>query len=315
MAWIKNDILAAVGVSTVVAAGYWADALGFVACALLAIAGGALVVMRSIGRANMGKCLRTRDNEHTLQLQRRDERLAQTAHELRTPLTAVINALEIVRGGIATTPEEIDGFLEEADLAAQHLSFLMNDVLDVAAINAGKLRLEIADHDIQELITKSMRMLGMQAARNAINVRTEGNDREFMVRADSRRLLQVLFNLVSNAIKHSETGQPIEIAIRGEGDSVRFRVIDQGQGVAHRVRPHLFTAFAGDDQKANADSTGLGLMICRDLVQQMGGTIGYAPMRVGSEFWFTLPQAGKVIARPREPAPKRSLDRKPTPTV
>lgn len=293
MTWAKNNILAAVGASTVVATGYWADALGPLVCTVIAATGGALLAMR--------RRMRYRDQEHEQQLRHRDERLAQTAHELRTPLTAVINSLEIVRSGLATTSEEIDGFLEEADLAAQHLSFLMNDVLDVAAIKAGKLRLEIADHDVEQLITKSTRTLGMQAARNPITIHKEGDDDELAVRSDSRRLRQVLFNLVSNAIKHCEPGQPIEIAIRAEGDNVRFRVLDQGLGVADHVRPHLFTAFAGDDQNANADSTGLGLMICRDLLEQMGGTIGYTPRSTGSEFWFTQPRAAKVIVAPAEP--------------
>ncbi|MGK0201281.1 MAG: signal transduction histidine kinase [Planctomycetota bacterium] len=301
MTWAKNDILAAVGASTVVAAGYWADALGPLVGTILAAIGGALLAIRCIGQASMRRRLRNRDQAHEQQLRHRDECLAQTAHELRTPLTAVMNSLEIVRSGMATTREEVDGFLEEADLAAQHLSFLMNDVLDVAAIKAGKLRLEIADHDIEQLIAKSMRMLGMQAARNPITIHNEGHDDGLEVRSDSRRLRQVLFNLVSNSIKHCEPGQPIEIVIRDEGDNVRFRVLDQGVGVADQVRPHLFTAFAGDDQNASADSTGLGLMICRDLIQQMGGTIGYAKRATGSEFWFTLPRADKVIVASAEP--------------
>lgn len=302
MNWAKNDILAAVGASTVVAAGYWANALSPFVCTVVAATGGALFAMRSFGRVAMRRLLRGRDHEHEQQLRHRDERLAQTAHELRTPLTAIINSLEIVRSGMATTHEEIDGFLEEADLAAQHLSFLMNDVLDVAAIQAGRLRLEIADHDVEQLIAKSMRTLGMQAARNTITIHQDGDDDGGLaVRTDSRRLRQILFNLVSNAIKHCEPGQPIEIAIQGEGDNVRFRILDHGLGVADHVRPHLFTAFAGDDQNASADSTGLGLMICRDLVQQMGGTIGYTPRRKGSEFWFTQPRAAKVIVAPAEP--------------
>lgn len=301
MTWSNKDMLAAVGATTIVAAALGAEALGPFACALLGACGGVLLTLRAIERVAIGRRLRKRDLEHEQQLRHRDERLAQTAHELRTPLAAMMNSLEIVRSGMAETKEDVDRFLEEAELAAQHLAFLMNDVLDAASIKAGKLRLEVARHGIGQLILDSTRMLGMLATRNPITIRQEDGDVGLAVRTDARRLLQVLFNLVSNAIKHSESGQPIEISIRGEGDQVRFRVLDEGHGVAEHVRPQLFSPFAGDERNARADSTGLGLMICRDLIEQMDGTIGYAPRPTGSEFWFTQPRAGKVTVAPAEP--------------
>ena len=301
MAWAKKDILTAIGVLTVVAAGCGASALGPLTTALLAATGGVLLSIVLLNSFVTRRTVADMKCMHAIALQRRNQRLAQTAHELRTPLAAVMNSLEIVRSGFATTAEEIAGFLEEAEMAAQHLSFLMNDVLDIAAIDAGKLRLEIGDHNIRQLTSEGMRMLGMQAARNAITIRTEGDNRDLVVRADSRRLLQVLFNLVSNSIKHCEPGQPLAIVIRGQGDQVLFRILDEGRGVAAAVLPHLFSGFAGDDQDRRADSTGLGLHICRDLVEQMGGTIGYTPRRVGAEFWFTLPRASKQVIAPIEP--------------
>jgi two-component system, sensor histidine kinase and response regulator len=301
MAWAKNRILAAVAMSTVVAAGYWADALGPLVATLLMAIGGAMLVAFATLTLWVRPHLAALSQSHAIALQRRDERLAQTAHELRTPLTAVMNSLDIIRSGFATTAEEIEGFLEEADLAARHLSFLMNDVLDLAAIDAGKLRLEVADHRIELLMQEGMRMLGMQAARNPITITTDGNDRQLAVRADARRLLQVLFNLISNSIKNCDPGQLLEIIIRRESEHVLFRVLDEGRGVAASARPHLFTPFAGDDANHRADSTGLGLTICRDLVEQMGGAIGYIPRPVGSEFWFTLPLAAQQIIAPIEP--------------
>ena len=301
MAWAENNILGAVGVPIVAAAAAGdKPPATFTVASLLTLCGIALLA-HALSHYWARRPIAALRRAHAESLRKRDERLAQTAHELRTPLTAVMNALEIIRSGFATTAEEIEGFLEEADLAARHLSFLMNDVLDVAAIEAGKLRLEIADHSIAQLMQEGMRMLGMQAARNAITIHTEGDDRDLAVRADARRLLQILFNLVSNSIKHCEPGQLLEIIIRREAEHVLFRVLDEGRGVAAAVRPHLFTAFAGDEQHQRADSTGLGLQICRDLVDQMGGAIGYAPRPVGSEFWFTLPQAQNQVIAPMQP--------------
>lgn len=289
----KKIILAAVGVLTVVAAGSWAIALGPLTSTLLLAAGGAV-----LGGTAMSAVRERREHRLARALQRRDDHLAHTAHELRTPLTAVMNALEIVRAGYATTPEEAEGFLDEADLAARHLLFLINDVVDEAAIEAGKLRLEIREHTVEKLARESLRVLGMQAARNEIMVEVDDGDRELSIRADARRLLQVLFNLVGNAIKFSEQGQPIRILINRHGDDVRFRVIDEGQGVAPAVEPQLFSAFAGDDQESRADSTGLGLHICRNIVEQMGGQIGYSRRPQGSEFWFTLPCAAQATVAP-----------------
>jgi len=298
MGSVKKNILAAVGALTVVAGGYWASAHGPIAGTLLVAAGSA--VLGGVLAANRlaDRRLAAREAAHRRALQRRDDRLAQTAHELRTPLTAILNSLEIVRLGFATTTEEIDGFLGEADLAAQHLSFLINDVLDEAAIKAGKLRLENGNHNVPKLVCHGLRILGMHAARNAITTRMDEDGESLFVRADSRRVLQILFNLIGNSIKFSEPGTPIDLVVKGLADHVLFRVLDEGEGVADHVRPHLFTAFAGDDHKRRADSTGLGLQICKNLVEQMGGTIGYTPRATGSEFWFTLPIADERVRAP-----------------
>ncbi|HEB52783.1 MAG TPA: hypothetical protein ENI87_05970 [bacterium] len=287
----KRIILAMVGVLTVWAAADRAEALGPLRDLLLAVASGALLGITAAARIR-----RRRERQLTKALQRRDERLAQTAHELRTPLTAVISAIEIVRSGIATTPEETKGFLDEADLAARHLSFLIHDVLDVAALDAGRLRLEIGTHPVGELLRDAVRVLGMQATHNEIQVQA---DPDLAVRADARRLLQVLFNLVGNAIKHSRPRAPIRVQVQPAGNEVLFQVQDEGPGVAEHVRPHLFTPFAGDDQHHRADSTGLGLHICRGLIADMGGRIGYRPRRPhGAEFWFTLPRAPQPAVAP-----------------
>ncbi|MFK7741291.1 MAG: sensor histidine kinase [Planctomycetota bacterium] len=286
---MKINFFAAASLLVVGAAGLWANALGAVGA--LAVAVPASV---ALGGCILQMLAARREERLRLALRRRDEQLAQTAHELRTPLTAIGNALEIVRAGYASDPDECDAFLCEADLAANHLGFLINDILDDAALTAGRLRLEIGLHRIADLIRNGLRALGMQAARNDIRIVASDSDRELLVRTDSRRVLQILFNLVGNAAKFSEPGSPIEIEVRSENAFVRFAVIDQGTGVAPAVEPMLFEPFVGDDATKRADSTGLGLYICRQLVEQMGGSIGYrrreAAAGGGAEFWFTMPR-------------------------
>lgn len=224
-------------------------------------------------------------------LRRRDEQLAHTAHELRTPLTSVLTALELLREGYATTRAETEEFLDEADLAARHLAFLVNDVLDGASMAAGRLRLDLGDHRVGTLVADGLRVLGLQAERRGIAVAAAPIPADLAVHTDPRRFLQVLFNLVGNAVKFSAPGQPVRIDVAAEAATVRVTVVDHGPGVPRELMPRLFEPFERGSSHGQA-STGLGLHITRLLVEQMHGRIGYRPGRErGSEFWFELPRA------------------------
>jgi signal transduction histidine kinase len=224
-------------------------------------------------------------------LRRRDEQLAHTAHELRTPLTSVLTALELLREGYATTRAETEEFLDEADLAARHLAFLVNDVLDGASMAAGRLRLDLGDHRVGVLVADGLRVLGLQAERRGIAVATSPIPADLAVHTDPRRFLQVLFNLVGNAVKFSAPGQPVRIDVAADAANVRITVVDHGPGVPRELVPRLFEPFERGSSHGQA-STGLGLHITRLLVEQMHGRIGYRPGRErGSEFWFELPRA------------------------
>lgn len=307
--------LAAVGTLTVGTACSWAIARGPVATWLVVAA--AVAGALAAGAAVFAVASR-RERRLRRALRRHDEQLAQTAHELRTPLTAIASSLEIVRAGFADDPEECEAFLAEADLAARHLGFLIHDILDHAALSSGHLRLEVGTHDVAQLIRDGLRVLGMQAARHAIRVRVDEQAPALSVHGDARRAQQVLVNLVGNAIKFSPEGAPIDVGVLDDGDRVRFVVCDAGPGVADTVVPELFRPFAGDDGQQRADSTGLGLYISRQLVERMGGAIGYRPRPDGgSEFWFTLPK-GRPSLPPtpqHEAAPRggRTVARSTTP--
>ncbi len=228
-------------------------------------------------------------------LQRRDEQLAHTAHELRTPLTSVVTALAMLREGYATSPEETNEFLEQATLAARHLAFLINDVLDEAALASGRLRLSVGEHSVRELLKDGGQVMGLQTQRRGVTLRVPNVDPRLIVRTDPRRFQQVVFNLVGNALKFSTPGDDIELQVEERGDRLRFRVVDKGPGVPQELRERLFSAFATADDPANhqAPSTGLGLHVCRRIVEQLGGAIGYEPGEVrGSVFWFDQLRGG-----------------------
>lgn len=288
-AWIAATSGGAAWLGTAVGAGAFATAV----CATLGALTAATIALR-----------RHRAHAKALQrsLQRRDEQLAHTAHELRTPLTSVLTALEMLRLGYATTEAERSEFLDEADLAARHLAYLVNDVLDGASMAAGRLRLDVGEHRVAELVTDGLRVLGLQAERRGVPVTTATSDPELAVRADPRRFLQVLFNLVGNAVKFSAPGEPVHIDVQAAGDAVRIEIVDRGPGVPRELLPHLFEPFERG-QAGGQPSTGLGLHITKRLVEQMQGRIGHSEPpagRRGATFWFELP---RVTARERTIAP------------
>lgn len=232
----------------------------------------------------------------------REEQLAHTAHELRTPLACMLTALELLRGGYASTPAETDEFLAEAELAARHLAFLVDDLLDESALANGQLRLRIEDHDLADLLQSAARVLGLQADRRGVLVHWPEPVRGVRVRADAHRFQQVLFNLVGNAIKFSAPGQPVRIGHERRGDRVRITIVDVGPGVPQALQQQLFLPFAAGADGGAGPSTGLGLFLTRRLVDAMRGAIGFhSEAGRGASFWFELPMARRpepAIAEP-----------------
>lgn len=216
--------------------------------------------------------------------------LTHTAHELRTPLTSVLTALELVRGGYAATPGEAEEFLAEADLAARHLGCLVDDVLDEAALAAGRLQLRTSPQFVAAACREATALLATQASRRGQLLRVVLDERA-VARVDAQRLRQALFNLLGNAVKYAGRGASISLEVATVGERVRFCVRDDGPGVPESVRPRLFQPFA-QEAAPGVPSSGLGLHITRQLIERMGGAIGHRPAAPrGAEFWFELPRA------------------------
>lgn len=240
-------------------------------------------------------CRRDRDEAATLRtaLRRRDEQLAHTAHELRTPLASVITALEMLRAGYATSPSETEEFLDQAAMAAQHLAFLVNDVLDEAALQTGRLRLSCGCQRVGELLLEAERIMGLQARSRGVALHIAEVDPELCVHTDERRFLQIVFDLVGNALKFSASGEVVHVRVEANAKRVRFLVIDHGPGVPQAARENLFLPFGYAEVTPGRaiQGTGLGLFVCRQLVEQIGGKIGYEPAARGSVFWFDQPRS------------------------
>ncbi|MFO1050930.1 MAG: HAMP domain-containing sensor histidine kinase [Planctomycetota bacterium] len=253
--------------------------------------------------ARIDRQVRVRTRELEQSLRQRDEAVAMTAHELRTPLTAILASVEMVRDGYATTDEERTQFLEQASTSGQHMLLLLNDLLDRAAFEAGKLRVEMTSCFVEDLLGDAMRLLAPAAVARQTTIRVDiAAEVERPVLADAGRVLQVVFNLVSNALKYSPAGAPVEVRARCMENGARIEVEDCGMGIAPEAERRLFKRFSRvhESGSSNASGTGIGLHVSKALVESMGGEIGYRPREtgLGSVFWFSL--AWAPLERPGE---------------
>jgi signal transduction histidine kinase len=226
-------------------------------------------------------------------LRNREEQLAHTAHELRTPLAAVSTALELLRDGYASDAEDWYSYVDQATVATRHMAFLINDVVDLAAIESGRLSLHVRPHRVEELLFDVVQVMQLPAHARSVELRVDEPGDDVQVHVDRGRYLQIAFNLVGNAVKFSNPGMDVAIVVQPLDELVRFEVHDRGPGVPPDQRDLLFTRFgrAHAGSQPTIAGSGLGLHVCKLLVEHMGGRIGYRPgQECGSVFWFTLPR-------------------------
>ncbi len=217
--------------------------------------------------------------------------LANMSHEIRTPMNAILGLTHLLRA--QATPEQLDR-LDKIDGAGHHLLSIINDILDISKIEAGKLQLERSDFALSAVLDHVRSLVGESARAKGLEIFVEGDSVPLWLRGDAMRLRQALLNYASNAVKFTEKGG---ITLRAQlieesGDEllVRFEVADTGIGIDPDKLADLFQAFEQIDASTTRKygGTGLGLVIARRLALLMGGDAGAesAPGR-GSTFWFT----------------------------
>ena len=227
------------------------------------------------------------------QLINKDEMVSASVHELRTPLTTIGAALELIRGGHADDPAEQEMFLEQAMASTDHMLFLISDLLDTASLEAGKLRMDLTCCSAHKLFERISRSMTPVAEAKGIRLEVDQPEDDFNVLADENRILQVVFNLLSNALKYSNEGSTVTLRGCPSPAGAIIEVVDQGIGVPSDARRRLFTRFSRvhSPKDSTASGTGIGLYLSKVLVEHMGGAIGYEDHgdEPGSTFWFTLP--------------------------
>jgi len=221
--------------------------------------------------------------------------LSMATHELRTPLTIISGYVELLAESAAAqlTSDERE-FLDVMQSSTRTLAALVDDLLDLARIEAGRLELMIRPVDVAEVIERVHRMVAAQAAAKGIALETAVAPGLPPVAADLNRLIQVLLNLLGNAIKFTVQGS-VRTTVRSAGRGVEIRVTDTGIGISPEALPRIFDEFrqadAGTTRKFGG--SGLGLAIAKRLVEMQGGTIaGESRVGAGSAFTVWLPAAG-----------------------
>jgi signal transduction histidine kinase len=237
--------------------------------------------------------------------------LASMSHELRTPLNAIIGfssiLIESARGALQP---RLYRFLENIHTAGSHLLDLINDILDLAKIESGKLDLRFETFELRDTIATVERVIKGMAAERHVSVITSIDENVGSVHLDEGRLKQILLNLLSNAVKFSHDAGFVYLNVRSEADSIRIDVMDTGTGIAATELPRIFDEFYQvNDGGRRQKGTGLGLSLTKNFVEMHHGRISVkSEPGQGSTFTILLPRDARVPVTPRTPVILRRGD-------
>ena len=230
------------------------------------------------GAASLSQLVRELDEQRAVAFEAsrlKSEFLANTSHELRTPLTAILGFLRLIMDGAVKDPEKQREFMTIAHESAESLLNIINDVLDLAKIEAGRLEIHFAPVPVRAILNDVQTLFKHQMKSKGLKFNIEIADRRLVIWADPDRTSQVLTNLLSNAMKFTDRGGSITIACREENQLVVFTVKDTGLGMVREELEKVFSSFYQVDGSTTRQQggTGLGLAISRRLAELMDGTL------------------------------------------
>ncbi len=226
----------------------------------------------------------------------KSEFLSRMSHELRTPLNAIVGFGRLLTDGAKLTANLRNEYLNYINHAGMHLLQLINEILDLSAVESGAIAYNLADFPASQLIGEVIALVKPIVTEK--QQRIDARNSVFVLRADFFRLKQVLLNLVSNALKYSEPGSAVSIGCEQvDAGFVRISVTDQGHGIPAEKQSQLFKPFNRLGAAPDLEGTGIGLTIARKLMEHMGGKIGFRNNETaGATFWMDVPAGNSAAA-------------------
>ncbi|MEN8128829.1 MAG: ATP-binding protein [Pseudomonadota bacterium] len=226
----------------------------------------------------------------------RDKFFSIASHEIRTPLTNITLSLELLaRGEAGTIPPQAKDMIDVAQHGARRLTRLVNEILVIQRLNAGKIVIYKKPLELLPLVKEAIEANTAYASQFNVRYILKPADSDIRVKADGDRLIQVLNNLLSNASKYSPANDDVEISVSRCDTGVRVSISDHGPGIPKHFRNHVFDAFTHarpsleDDR--HKESAGLGLVIAKAIIEKLGGRIGFTSTpHVITTFYFELPE-------------------------
>lgn len=223
-------------------------------------------------------------------LRAKDDFLSTLSHEIRTPLNAVLGWARILLARDDITPELLNRAMHVIERNAAAQAKMIDDMLDMARIVAGKLRLEMQPVDLLSVVLGAIDVVMPSATAKRIAIRTSLDPKTVRVLGDPDRLQQIIWNLLSNALKFTEAGGTVDVRLEMAGKSARIIVSDTGQGIDQEFLPYVFERFRQNDASSarRHGGLGLGLALVRELVELHGGTVSAASAGLNSGATFTI---------------------------